>query len=86
MAHPALSYPRYSSFLSPFMRIGRACLFPMYPTIPHIVLSVFLGFSFLKGANIRKFRNSLMAACRCFYSITLVLVSLWLGMDLLMYS
>src|SRR5258708_2605162 len=36
-ATPAESYPRYSSRRRPSMRIGRTCLSPMYPMIPHIV-------------------------------------------------
>ena len=37
-AMPAESYPRYSSFRKPSMISGTTCLFPTYPTIPHIVL------------------------------------------------
>src|ERR1044072_4423463 len=36
-AMPAESYPRYSSFLNPSRMTGTTCLFPTYPTIPHIV-------------------------------------------------
>src|SRR5215203_1263744 len=35
-ATPAESYPRYSSRRSPSSRIGSACWFPAYPTIPHM--------------------------------------------------
>ena len=44
-AIPALSYPRYSSLLSPFKIIGKESLFPKYPTIPHIIiLNLFFNF------------------------------------------
>src|SRR3989338_4397129 len=36
-ATPAESYPRYSNLFSPSRRIGRASLWPTYPTIPHIL-------------------------------------------------
>src|SRR3972149_788445 len=35
IATPALSYPRYSSFLSPSRRMGSARRCPAYPMIPH---------------------------------------------------
>src|SRR5688572_31826255 len=38
-ATPAESYPRYSSFARPAIRIGTASWLPTYPTIPHIGLA-----------------------------------------------
>ena len=36
IATPAESYPLYSNLESPSTRTSVACLFPKYPTIPHI--------------------------------------------------
>ena len=52
-AIPALSYPRYSSLLSPFKIIGKESLSPKYPTIPHIIiLNLFFNFWINKKINI----------------------------------
>ena len=37
-AIPAESYPRYSSFFNPLIKIGKQFFEPLYATIPHMTL------------------------------------------------
>src|SRR4051812_20975776 len=51
VASPALSYPRYSSRLSPSTRIGSASRGPTYPTMPHTVSLLVRGLLGVRSAD-----------------------------------